>query len=83
MFKKLGYSCDESCDGVLYSKWIEENDTDYEIQINFEKRPICFRKTRTKEIFNPSRPDDITIEELQAINKQIEELGWLGSDDNE
>ena len=80
MFEKLEYACDESCDGLLYSKWVYENGTDYEIQINFEKRPICFRKTKTKEIFNPSRPDDITLEELQAINKQIEEL-W--GDDNE
>lgn len=76
MFEKLGYACDESCDGILYSKWVYENDTDYEIQINFEKNPICFRKTRTKEVFNPSRPDDITLQELQAINKQVEELGW-------
>ena len=77
MFKKLGYDCDEGCDGILYSKWVNEIATDYEIQIIFEKNPICFRKTRTKGVFNLSRPDDITLEELQAINKQVEELGWL------
>ena len=27
--------------------------------------------------------DILTYKELQAINKQVEELGWLGSDDNE
>ena len=77
MFEVLGYACDESCDGILYSKWVKENNTDYEIQIDFEKIPICFKKTKTKEVFNPSKPDYITLEELQAINKQVEEL-WGG-----
>ena len=81
MFEKLGYACDESCDGFLYSKWIEKKNkygdlTDYEIQIHIEKSPFTFMKTITEEVFNPSRPDDITLEELQAINQQAEELGW-------
>lgn len=75
MFEKLGYACDESCDGILYSKWVKENNTDYEIQIHIEKRPFTIMKTITKEIFNPSKPSKITLEELQAINKQVEELG--------
>lgn len=84
MFEELGYACDESCDGILYSKWVEEvinNDgivmpTDFNIQIHIEKRPFTFMKTKTKEVFNSSKPIEITLEELQAINKQVEELGW-------
>lgn len=76
MFEKLGYFCDVSCDGILYSKWVEENNIDYEIQIDFDKNPITFEKRKTKGVFNPSMPTYITLEELKAINKQIEELGW-------
>lgn len=76
MFEKLGYHCDEGCDGILYSKWVQEENVDYNVQISFDKKPITFEKTKTKEVFNPSKPTYITLEELQAINKQIEELGW-------
>jgi len=76
MFKKLGYACDESCDGILYSKWVEKDNIDYNIQIHIEKIPFTFMKTITKEVFNPSKPIEFTFEELQAINKQVEELGW-------
>lgn len=75
MFKQLDYECDESCDGFLFSKWVEENNVDYNIQIDIEKNPFAFKKTKTKEVFNPSKPIDITLEELRAINKLVEELG--------
>lgn len=76
MFGKLGYDCDESCDGILYSRWVEKNNIDYNIQIHIEKIPFTFMKTITKEVFNKSMPIEFTLEELKAINKQVEELGW-------
>lgn len=88
MFKKLDYDCDVSCDGILYYKWVEEyrnndkyNDlVDYLIHIEFEKDNDgnCrnFRKTKCEGLFGKEKPDYITLEELQAINKQIEELEW-------
>ena len=87
MFEELGYACDEGCDGFLYSKWVEEivdnggiiMPTDFNIQINIEKKPFSVMKTKTKEFFNDSKPIEITLEELQAINKQVEELGWLNA----
>ena len=44
-------------------------------------KDIMFILYQDKDIIKPSTMIDCEI--LQAINKQVEELGWLGSDDNE
>ena len=73
MFEELGYACDLSCDCVRYSMYIGDNL--YQIDINFRYKTIEKRQYTT--IFSDSEVSEITFEELQAINKQIEELGWL------
>ena len=72
MFEELGYECDKSCDGILYSKYIG----DILYQIDFDNCNKWVKKQRIKELFEPSESAYIDIKELQAINKQIEELGW-------
>lgn len=73
MFEELGYECDVSCEGVLYSKYI--GDTLY--QIDFDNCNKWVKKQRIPEIFKPSESSYMDLKELKAINKQIEELGWL------
>ena len=79
LFKELGY------------KKIEENDK-YVLYLSekslWRQRKIRFWKDE-KVIFNDLLEDDkvvssvqIGIEELQAINEKVKELGWLG-DTNE
>lgn len=69
MFEKLGYACDLSCNCARYSKYIGDNL--YQIDINFRYKTIEKRQYTT--IFSDSEVSEITFEELQAINKQIEE----------
>ena len=81
MFENLGYECDESCDGILYSKYdetvIEKELTCVLTQIDFEKdnegKIRQFSKKTSVGVFGKNKPAYITLEELQAINKQIEE----------
>lgn len=68
-FRELGYECDRSCDGILYSKY----EGDVLIQIHFEKHPISFSKSKSVAVFGPSKPADITVEEMEAIIMQIKE----------
>lgn len=75
MFEKLGYTYQEvyfedELDEINYS----ENGR-WALQIIFSlnhKNIIVYRKYEGK-----SRPIAISVEILQAINKQVEELGWL------
>ena len=78
MFDKLGYERDESCDGILYSKYIDSDRYGVEEQsIYFDKLNKTFQKYVGEAGFSAKKFDaDITLEELQAINKQIEELRW-------
>ena len=84
MFEKLGYE-DES---ALYHRLIRfvkhRRDKDLKIDkiIEFELGGsevylTCYYGKFDMGCFH------LTDKELQAINKQVEELGWLGSDDNE
>ena len=78
MFKNLGYECDESCDGILYAKYIDSD------RCVLEQHSISFDKTcKTVEKYVVEAGFShkyyrayITFEELQAINKQVEELKW-------
>lgn len=67
MFEKLGYKQEIHIAYILYIK-NEENYSENEHRIFFyhDTETICKPFT-----------DGINVKELQAINKQIEELGWL------
>lgn len=75
MFKKLGYKIGNDCKYyIFYEKPIRENpeyENDY-FHISFEKEDKTFIKTYGDD----NSPETITMEELDAINKQCEELGW-------
>ena len=72
LFQKLGYTKDQITDGFInYSKKelkYNSSTKKYEICIYFN----CYDKylgIKNKQFFS--------LEELQAINKKCEELGWL------
>ena len=74
IFEKLGFKCDICDDQITYYKTIKHPITKEIVEYNITfyldiKRFECF--TNKIEYAN-----DLGIEELQAINKQVEELGW-------
>lgn len=73
MFEKLGYEIDILTNYAL--GYIRKKATE-----NVEKT-ITFLNTGTFQYFTIIESDrnnpTISLEELQAINKQVEELGWL------
>ena len=86
MFEKLGYKLNGNIYGTYYFDYIKKKDKIkldgrnyyFESRINFDHELKAVKKD-----CNPTEwygIDMITLEELQAINKQIEELGWLGED---
>jgi hypothetical protein len=64
MFEELGY---EGCIDTILEQLVFENGSNY---IAFWLDNKTFFKQCGYE------PGDITLQELKAINKQIEELGW-------
>ena len=77
MFEKIGYACDVSYDGILYSKYVDENGCVNLKQIDFDKTNKTVEKSVSKAGFDMKYWNSkITLKELQAINKQVEELGW-------
>ena len=68
MFKKLGFICEESDFGISYIYKSIDYQPQYVIEFRFSAKDILFCDDR--------RYQKLTIEELQAINKQVEELGW-------
>ena len=78
MFEELGYECDVSCDGILYSKYIDSERCGVEQHsISFDKVDKTIEKYVGEAGF--SQKDYrayINLKELQAINKQVEELHW-------
>ena len=75
MFEELGYELIRDCEFYLfYEKALKENaeyENDY-LHISFEKQD----KEVIKTYGDDNSPEAITMRELQAINKQVEELGW-------
>lgn len=69
MFEELGYETSEKLkNGIVYLK--EEEDEDIEISfIDYDD----YGKTVEVDKFS----NLITMQELQAINKKVEELGWI------
>ena len=77
MFEKLGYDFE-------ITEW-QEFKPDYNyidkdgnvIYFDLEDKELCFMPAYKQMIIRQP------LKFIQAINKQVEELGWLGSDDNE
>ena len=79
MFEKLGYEIDEQNNKEILYKMKWEISTTYYVSFYLEHKWLeCFITSDSP--FEPSKSFAIDLELLQAINKQIEELGWL---DNE
>lgn len=78
MFDKLGYERDESCDEILYSKYIDSDRCGVEQHsISFDKENKTVEKyVREAGFSHKCYRAYINLKELQAINKQVEELGW-------
>lgn len=75
MFEKLGYELDErNKNEILYKmKW--EISSSYWVSFNLLAKSFeCFITSDSP--FEPSKSYEINIDLLQAINKQVEELGW-------
>ena len=70
MFEELGYEQKTSIGVIYYFKKIHIPKNDIVYNINF----ITDLINGEKEIFISK---NIDMQELKAINKQIEELGWL------
>ena len=75
MFEELGYKVANDCEYyIFYKKPLIENpeyEKDY-LHISFKKLDKAFIKTYGDD----NSPEIITMQELKAINKQVEELGW-------
>ena len=74
MFEDLGYEYKYLNSVIRYTK----NDGGYVQQIIFYEfgHRIRFREREEYNNFEPQGQSTIYIEQLQAINKQVEELGW-------
>lgn len=75
IFEELGYKLIRDCKFYLFYEKALKEDAEYEndyLHISFEKQD----KEVIKTYGDDNSPEAITIQELQAINKQIEELGW-------
>ena len=79
MFEKLGYECDNGSDGILYAKYIELKNGDIaNCHIHFDKVDKTIEKDVSGAMFSMKHYNSkITLEEYEAIQEQIEELGWL------
>lgn len=71
MFKKLGYLevKDKYIDGITYVNLMRDT-----------YKEISMFKDDNKILIPIENIEILEYEELKAINKQIEELSWLGSD---
>ena len=74
MFEELGYKLvEKTMTSYIYEKELYENGhLQYELYIVFELKDKEFYKTNSswKDIEN------ITMQELKAINEKVKELGW-------
>lgn len=69
MFKKLGYRCIKSDRSIWYI-----NDSDVE---NYGSIEFWFCDCTFEATGNYGDPLMVNVKELEAINKQCEELGWI------
>ena len=70
MFEKLGYECfiNKELEEIDYTKKDNKEFIVF-VHYRFDNSYVFYKQTDYE-------PGDITMEELQAINKQVEELGW-------
>lgn len=79
LFEELGYKLDEQEDYLIYWKLAKKQRVNYcytqnEIQIEFN---LTYKTIEKRELFHIDEDSTIiTLRELQAINQQINELGW-------
>lgn len=69
MFEKLGYRCIKSDRSIWY---INDSDVENYGSIEFWLFDCTFEETG-----NYGDPLMVNVKELEAINKQCEELGWI------
>lgn len=75
MFEKLGYMYQEGNNKIECTKKYFISETNF---IIFDKQKKNFTNFVSSDSpFTLDEPYILNIEELQAINKQVEELGWL------
>ena len=76
MFEKLGYEKQEDKYRIEY--YIKQNFTHFviikKIYLYKIEKDICMEQWNVTEEIKVSM--NITMQELQAINKKVEELGW-------
>lgn len=75
MFEKLGYEIDEQNNNEILYKMKWEMTTTYWVGFDIECKDISIFETSDSP-FEPSKPFNIDMDLLQAINIQVEELGW-------
>ena len=79
MFESLYYEIDEESEKEILYKMKWEISTTYWVSFDKVHKYIeCFMTSDSP--FEPSKSFAIDTDLLQAINKQVEELGWLGED---
>ena len=71
MFKELGFNIDRKVENkfIIYWKPLKFN---RELQIGFDFEHKTIYKMKVPGMY----AEAITMKELKAINKQVEELGW-------
>ena len=74
MFEKLGYKQEKGEDTIWYSIKFVTTEMCY-IEFNLADKTISSYRI-SESPFSQSREAEINVGELQAINKQVEELGW-------
>lgn len=74
MFEELDYEQTKTKRFIKYTyKYFTSNW--YHIMFDLEEKLIdCYISNDSP--FSPNEPSSISIDELKAINKQVEELGW-------
>lgn len=89
MFEKLGYKCLGGSDYIAIKYYKQEKQGGYHSTYDIDNTFYCSSKTISVVANEYSKNRyklaimDIDMKLLQAINKQIEELGWLEGEDNE
>lgn len=74
MFEELGYECDDYSKYKLMPHNIQDKLFAICVYQKSGREIAFFHNTKTIELVLPD--EEITLQELQAINKQVEELGW-------
>lgn len=81
MFEKLGYEYIDTKFGPYYQDDRNISKGEFK-EISFiEKDDVCYHTVKAS--YGNGIPKDITMDELNAINKQCEELGWLEEEKQE